>query len=93
MSGKWVEVKGLLPASVARAWFAVERGRVYCGIFQVIPGNQFILAYHRIGDIKATTEKHSSFELAQFRANRLLGTVAMIGRKWREQPMNEGMLS
>lgn len=76
----WSKEQGTLPSGVVAAWFAIENDHIFAGVFQTLVGD-FVLAYHVPREQAARTERFTSFQMAQDRANYLLSTIPVLGRK------------
>lgn len=88
--GWWEAHQGPLPMGVLRGWNACGPNvngdnLIWAGVFEVTGvrtggGNSFVLVYHKMGSIKATTERFVGLQLALDRATAVLNGGGIIGR-------------
>lgn len=76
----WVQQKGPMPGGCARAWFAIANRQAWCGIFELITHDCFMLVYLEKGNKKPVNERFPSFTLAQNRAIDVLNNVPLDPR-------------
>lgn len=77
---QWINAPPPMPGGVARAWFAEEGRKVWCGVFELMAGGTFMLTYLQYGDRKPITEQFPTFLMAQQRAIELMDSGTLTPR-------------